>query len=118
MTNALSSSPMQALVDLLVAAGTSASLDPSDVNLPGCWLALDRVVPANMAGTLRLECQLYLIAPDTDPRRALDTLGPLLTTVTGVVDPDGPITTQGVVMPADPTPLPALAVPVYLYTGE
>ena len=119
MADQLDSAPMQALVDLLRAADLSADLDPADVNLPGCWLALDRVGHANMAGTLRLECQLYLIAPDADPRRALDALGQLHHTVLSVLDPDGPVTTQGVVMPGDPTPLPALVVPVYLYTtGE
>lgn len=114
----LNSTPMQQLVDMLVDAGVSASMDPAEVNLPGCWLALDSPVVANMAGQLRLECTLYLIAPDTDPRRALDALGGLFGTVTGLLHPDGRVVTQGVVMPGNPTPLPALAVPVYLYESE
>lgn len=114
----LDSTPLQALVDQLRAAGLSADLDPAELSLPGCWVALDQLATATLAGQLRLSCTVYLIAPDTDPRRALDALGPMYDTVTDVLTPDGPVVTQGVVMPADPTPLPALAVPVYLYTGE
>jgi hypothetical protein len=36
--------------------------------------------------------------------------------VATVLTPDGPVVSQGVVMPGDPTPLPALSVPVFLYT--
>lgn len=117
MTNL--AAPMAELVDMLGAADVQSSVDPATLNLPGAWLALDEVRPANLAGHHQLRCRLFLICPDTDPMRAGELLGELLTKVTTVLSPDGPVVTQGVVMPGDPTPLPALSVPVFLYTtGE
>lgn len=104
------------LLDALNAAGVQASMDPAELNLPGAWLALDTVGIANVQHKLRLECRLFLISNDTDPLRAVEALGKLYDQATSVLTPDGPVVTQGVVMPGDPTPLPALAVPVYLYT--
>lgn len=112
----LTEAPFTQLLELLEAADVQADMDPAKLNLPGAWLALDEVRTANLAGKLQLRCRLFLISPDTDPRRAVGHLGELLTKVTTVLKPDGPVVTQGVVMPGDPTPLPALSVPVYLYT--
>lgn len=111
--------PITELAELLGSVDVQASMDPAELNLPGVWIALDEVRTANVRGQLQLRCRLFLISPDTDPLRALELLGDLRDKVATVVTPDGPVVTQGVVMPGDPTPLPALAVPVYLYTtGE
>lgn len=112
----LTTAPFTELLEALDAAGVQASMDPAELNLPAAWLALDQVRRANVAGGLRLECRLFLISPDTDALRAVEKLGELYDKATTVVTPDGPVVSQGVVMPGDPTPLPALAVPVYLYT--
>lgn len=113
----LTEAPFTELLDLLAAADVAASMDPATLNLPGAWLALDTVAAATMAGQLRLECRLFLVSPDTDPRRAIGHLGTLHAKVLQVLTPDGPVVTQGVVMPGDPTPLPALSVPVHLFTN-
>lgn len=113
----LTEAPFTELVAALAAADVSASMDPATLNLPGAWLALDTVAVANLAGRLRLECRLFLISPDTDPQRAIGHLGELHAKVLTVLAPDGPVVTQGVVMPGDPTPLPALSVPVHLFTN-
>lgn len=106
------------LLELLRAAGLKASMDPADLNLPGVWLAVDTVDVANLKGDLRLGCLLFLIAGDQDPRRAIGVCSAMFQKVLTVLSPDGAVQTQGVVMPADPTPLPALRVPVNLYTGS
>jgi hypothetical protein len=113
----LTEAPFTELLDALWAADVESSMDPAALNLPGAWLALDQFRGVNAAGNLRLECRLFLISPDTDPLRAIGHLGALHAKVLQVLTPDGPVVSQGVVMPGDPTPLPALSVPVHLYTN-
>lgn len=116
---AFTTAPFDELIAALGSVDVQASMDPADLNLPAAWLALDTVQSANVRGQLELRCRLFLIAPDTDPARAVTLLGDLYDKTTQVLSPDGQVVAQGVVMPGDPTPLPALAVPVYLYTtGE
>lgn len=113
----LTDGPLTELLELLNAEdGVQASMDPAELNLPGVWVAVDTIRPVNVAMGVRLECRLFLISPDADPLRAVGHLFPLYNAVAAVVTPDGPVVSQGVVMPGDPTPLPALSVPVYLYT--
>ncbi len=93
------------------------SMDPAEVNPGrGGWLAIDEIHAANVRGDLELRCSLFLIAPDIDPKRALGKLAPMLNRLRTIITPDGPVVPQGVVMPDSPTPLPALRVPIYLYT--
>ena len=115
----LTLAPMESLVTLLAehTDPVAVAIDPDEVNVPGGWLALDEVAIANLAGTLELRCSLFLVGPDTGAHRGLGHAVSLFTKVTAAgVRPDGPVTVQGLVLPADPTPLPALRVPVYLYT--
>src|SRR5688500_4353577 len=105
----LNDAPITELLQLLKDADVQASMDPAELNLPAAWLALDSIRPVNVAMSWRLECRLFLISPDTDPLRALGHLADLYNKVVpGVLSPDGPVVSQGVVMPGDPTPLPAL----------
>lgn len=115
----MSVAPVDELVDLCAALDPplGVSMDPAEVNPGrGGWLALDEVRVANLAGQLELRCSLFLIAADLDPKRALATLAPLFNRLRTVLQPDGPVVPQGVVMPDSATPLPALRVPIYLYT--
>lgn len=116
----LTLTPFETLIAACEAAGVQTSMNPSELNLPAAWLQLDQLRGVNMDGNLRLECNLFLISPDTDPMRAVEQLGELFDLlVPAVLTPDGPTVTEGVVMPDSSTPLPALRVPVYLYTiGE
>lgn len=113
---ALTTEPLTELIDALAAGGVFTSMDPAKVNLPGGWLALDEVRRLNVAGDLQLRCSLYLITGDRDTLRAVERLGTLYTAATNVLTPDGPVVAQGVVLPSDPTPLPALRVPINLTT--
>lgn len=112
----LSDVPFRQLLDVLHDADVNATMTPGEVNTPGCWLTLEEVAPRVLDGSMRLTCSLYLIAGDADALRALRTLGELLTRVKTVLTPDGPVTTTAVVLPSGPTPLPALRVPINLYT--
>lgn len=112
----LTTAPLTGLLDRLEAAELFASMDPAEVNLPGGWLALDEVRPHGMGGRLQLRCSLFLISSDRDALRAVGVLAGLFNIARTVLTPDGPTVTQGVVLPGDPTPLPALRVPIHLYT--
>jgi hypothetical protein len=111
----LTPGPFTQLLELLDGAGVSATMNPGEVNTPGCWLALNQLQPVNVRGTTRHTCSLYLIAPDNSDQLAVEALGELLATVTTVLTPDGPVRATRVVLPSGPTPLPALELPVYLY---
>jgi hypothetical protein len=108
-----------AITELLTAlegAGVFATMDPARVNLPGGWLAVDEVAAVNLKGALELRCSLFLIVKDRDTLRATEALAELYATTCTVLRPDGPVVTQGVVLPDSPTPMPALRVPIHLHT--
>jgi hypothetical protein len=112
----LTTAPLEELLDALKDAEVFTSMDPAKVNLPGGWLALDEVRGRTLAGGLQLRCSLYLITSDRSTLRAVGVLTDLYNKARTVLTPDGPVVTQGVVMPDSPTPLPALRVPVHLNT--
>lgn len=105
--------------DLLTALRSQevrAEVDPSDLNLPGAWVSVERIRAVTVAGDLRLEVSVYLIVPDRDHRRAMGSLADLYNQVIpGTLTPDGPVVPTAVVLPDDPTPLPALRVPLFLH---
>lgn len=106
------------LVDLIrgEAEDVEASLNPADLNLPGVWVALDAWTKARLRGA-ELECRLFLIAPDIEPRDAAAQLIALFNTVKARISPTGRVTTETVVIPGvEGRPLPALAVPVRIAT--
>lgn len=113
---ALSFTPLTELVAALVAGDVPASMDPAELNLPGAWVTFDNFT-THTHTSLRLQAVVFLIHSDIDYARAYERLAELFNTMTAAgVTPDGPVTPAGVVMPGDPTPLPALRVPVNLYT--
>lgn len=103
------------LCALITSTGLKASVDPTELNLPGAWVALDQLGPARLSGTTQLDVSVYLIAADADPRRAMTALATMYNQLRQVLTPDGKVRPQGVILPENPTPMPALRVPVYLY---
>lgn len=112
----LTTAPLTGLITQLEDAEVFTSLDPAKVNPPGGWLAVDELRPHSVAGGLQLRCSLFLITEDRGALRSLEQLAQLLNKARTVLTPDGPVLTQGVVLPDSSTPLPALRVPIYLYT--
>lgn len=103
------------LAELLVAAGMSASVNPEDVNVPGAWVTCENFRHLTVAGDIQLGCVVYLVAAQGDYITALDQLAGLYNqAVPALLVPDGPVTTQALVLPDTPTPYPALRVPVNL----
>lgn len=95
-----------------------ASLDPGDLNLPGVWVALDGWTKSRLRGA-ELDCRLFLIAPDINPRDAASELAALFNKVKARISPVGRVTTELVAIPGtDGRPLPALAVPVRITTVQ
>jgi hypothetical protein len=109
----LSFEPVQQLVQLLVGAGMSASTNPEDVTMPGAWVTVEGVRAITLTD-IQLECAVYLVVGDQDYARAYTALADLYNQAATVLSPDGLVVPQGVVMPGNPTPLPALRVPVNL----
>lgn len=111
----LSVAPLEALCTALAAAGLPAAQDPADVNPPGAWVNLEGITTAvALDGTHQLRAAVWLVVPDTDHHRALEALAAAYSQLLTVLTPDGEVTTEGLVLPDNPTPLPALRVPVNL----
>jgi hypothetical protein len=107
--------PLTQLAQLLVAAGMSASVNPEDVNVPGAWVTCDNIRRLPVGGDIQLECVVYLVAAQGDYATSYDQLAELYNQATAAgVYPDGPVSTQGLVLPDNPQPYPALRVPVNL----
>lgn len=116
MSDELTFEPVEELVTLIKGAGLEASQDPSKLNMPGAWVTVDQIVPSTLAGGWEIQAVVFLIVGDQDYKRASTRLAEAFNKLHTVVTPDGPVRPQGVLMPGDPTPLPALRVPVSLYT--
>jgi hypothetical protein len=116
MGDELTFSPVAELVELITTAGLQAAQDPAELNMPGAWVTVDQIVPSSLGGGWEIKALVFLIVQDNDYARASDQLAEAFNMLHTVVEPDGPVLPQGVLMPGDPTPLPALRVPVSLYT--
>src|SRR5690349_7454627 len=116
MADDLTFEPVEQLVQLIKGTGLQAAQDPSDLNMPGAWVTLDEVLPSTLGCSWQLQCLVFLIVSVQDYKRASRRLAEAFNKLHQVIEPDGPVRPQGVLMPGDPTPLPALRVPVYLYT--
>lgn len=109
---------LQGLVDALRAADVEASLDPSDLNLPGVFVTLDRLTDYTLggaAGTVR--ARLLCLGPDLDHRRALEGLQVLLAGVQAVVDPTSDVEATVAAVPAG-VEVPALSFTTDLTPSE
>jgi hypothetical protein len=110
--------PVTELLTALRGQELSADVDPSELNTPCVWVTVDTITTRSLAALERLEVSVYLIVGDQDHMRAMESLAALYNLAAAVITPDGPVRPTAVVLPSDPTPLPALRVPVYLYETE
>ncbi len=109
---------VQALVAGLAEVDVAAAVEPAEVQVPGCWVALRALDTASATltspGTARVD--LYLIASDTGDTHALGVLAGLLDRVLERVEENDRDTIDlgsSVVLPDTPA-LPAFRVPVDL----
>lgn len=100
------------LAERLTAAGVSATPEPQDVPVPGAWIAARRLTRERMCGGMALTVDVYLVVRDSGTLTALDELAGLIDKALTVIDPDdGRIDTdETVILPHDPTPLPAAKI--------
>lgn len=124
----LNPADIQALVDVVAGDPEGpdhipASIDPSDLNLPGAWVVLDGIGGGTLAG-VDLTCRVFLIAPNVVPTQALAILAPLYNTAkarlqAAGIQRNGTTTTELVVVPGtESQPLPALSIPVLFTTSQ
>jgi len=83
--------PLTDLAAALRKAGVAASVDPSDLNLPGVWVTLDRMADPTLNGWGTVRARLILLVADRDHQRALEALATLLLAVQEVVEPDSDV---------------------------
>lgn len=97
-------------------AGLNASVDPAEVSPPGIVVRPDALLPgsAKLCGDYPVRTSLLLVVPDTSTIAALQALedlyvqvGPAVRDAGSTLAPDE-ATFQRLVMPDDPTGLPAL----------
>ena len=108
-------SPIAELRELLDTLDIRHAEDPGKLTPPGVLIQLQSFTQTTLSG-LQLETRLFCIVPDQDHERASAELVALVNTVLTVLDPDGPITAAAVVLPGDPARLPALSIPLNIYT--
>jgi hypothetical protein len=107
--------PLIDVAQLLTTAGMRATVTPEDVDPPGAWVTLEEFSQRTVRGDLRVTAAVYLIVPNTDHQRAMEQLAELYNLARTVLTPDGPVRSQGVILPSDPgQPLPALRLPLYV----
>lgn len=91
----------------LDSVGITATVEAQDVPVPGAWLAVQSITPVTRC-LADVTVGVHLVALDSGTGPALDDLGELLGGALSVLVPDEAVdTTTPVVLPHDPTPLPA-----------
>jgi hypothetical protein len=108
--------PVAELRELLTTAGIRNAEDPAQLTPPGVLVKVETFTQDTLAG-LQLTTRLFCIVPDQDHERASAELVALVNTVLTVVDPDGPVAAASVVLPGDAARLPAMTIPLNLYTS-
>lgn len=100
----------------------SVSLNPDEVNLPGVWVRFDGLDDNLLAG-VTVKLTLHLIVGNSGGfSRVLDQLAAMRNLIKPVLvrygGPNGPTVRTSVILPANTTPMPALAMPLDLLTNQ
>lgn len=100
------------LVEHLVDNDVRATLDPAGLNVPAVWVTPANIAPEFLSGGGTVTAYLYLIVANSAPLDVLDGFDQLLGDVLALVDSDGDIVPQSIVLPGNPQTMPALRVQV------
>lgn len=112
---ALTLAPLAELVTVLGDAELRVAVDPAELVPPGVLVSLSGFSLFTLDGTYAPTALVRVVVPAADQARAAAELVALTNRVLEVVEPDGPITALGLVLPSDPAPLPCLSFPVNLH---
>lgn len=111
------------LVAVITGEGESAdpaSLDPTDLSMPGSWVRLDSIRRRTLQHSAQLSCTVFVIAPNVSIPQVLTVLSPLAGRVAdrlALARIPAPVwTATNVAVPGYDQPLPALSVPVTINT--
>ena len=105
------------VVDLLAAAGITATADPRDLNPPGVLVGPPSFEPhARLAG-ITATYTLWAVVPNAGRLAALDALGPLIDQVSGAIRVDTAIPND-LLMPDGGDPLPGYQLTATVRTCE
>lgn len=115
MADPLSLAPVVALRQALTAAGIRNAENPGQLTPPGVLVQLTGFTRDTLAG-FTVNTRLLCVVPNSTHEQASAELVGIVNQLLEVMEPDGPITAASVVMPNDPAPLPALSVPLNLYS--
>lgn len=113
------------LVDIISGTGpdaTPASLDPTDLSLPGCWVKLDTVRRHRLGGgAQQLACTVYVIVPNVAIPSAIGLLaehaGRVADRLAAARVPAPEWSAVSVAVPGYDQPLPALSAPLTVSTS-
>lgn len=96
------------LVAAFRAAELEASVDPTDLNLPGVWVTLDRLTGFTMGRGGMCRARVFLIVGDQDDVRAMEALQDLYGQATAVLPPMSDVESTLARLPGNAPELPAL----------
>lgn len=113
----LTLAPLAELVELLETAHPTmrVAVDPTELVPPGVLVSLSGFAVYTLDGIYAPTALVRAVVPDSPQAKAADELVELVNKLLDVVEPDGPITAIGLVLPNDPAPLPCLSFPVNLH---
>ena len=111
----LTLAPLTELVDLLRDQGVRCEVDPTQLVPPGVLVSLSGFAVLTLDGIHAPTALVRAVVPDAPQDKAAAELVELVNQCLEVVEPDGPITALGLVLPNDPAPLPCLSFPVNLH---
>lgn len=102
-------------VDLLKGVGLTAAVDPSEVDVPGCWVDLTGVLNWTLRGCW-VGCEVVVIVPAVEGRAqqyaALQELLDKVVEALGI--PDGDVRKQATILPESPVAYPSLVLPYFI----
>jgi hypothetical protein len=110
----LTLAPLAELAELLEAAGLRVTTDPAELVPPGVLIGLSGFTVLTLDGIYAPTALVRVVVPDSPQDKAAAELVELTNRLLELLEPDGPITALGLILPNDPAPLPCLSFPVNL----
>lgn len=112
----LTMTPVAALLELLNAElpDVRVAMDPSELVPPGVLVSLSGFSLFTLEGIYAPTALVRVVVPDAPQDKAAEELVAITNRLLEHLDPDGPITALGLVLPNDPAPLPCLSFPINL----